>query len=261
MADGEDDDEPGNDVVHPVRDHLAAEHDIDPAKEHAADVVWLRHVVHGKAREDLDENHHVEADVRRACQRVAQVRVVARLQQHVVQGDVNRIAVEVALPDAREETVTRIADVAVDAQDERCAERKGRDEVYIPYPVHGHGCVRRLNAHHSHRLRDQKAGDEQRDDRQHHDPMENPQKRTEQVVDFPFFFFHSTIPFLSTRTPAHFSTRVPEYGSVVMTLIFSPFALNMCVAQAMHGSKERTTLTISSGLSAILTCVSIMAFS
>lgn len=53
MADGEDDDEPGNDVVHPVRDHLAAEHDIDPAKEHAADVVWLRHVVHGKAREEV----------------------------------------------------------------------------------------------------------------------------------------------------------------------------------------------------------------
>ena len=49
-----------------------------------------------------------------------------------MQGDVNRIAVEVALPDAREEAVTRIADVAVDAQDEGCAEREGRDDLDKP---------------------------------------------------------------------------------------------------------------------------------
>ena len=63
MADGEDDDEPGHDMMNPVRHHLTAEQHIHPAEKRSADIAGLRHVVHREAREDLDEHHDVEARI------------------------------------------------------------------------------------------------------------------------------------------------------------------------------------------------------
>ena len=163
MADGEDDDEPGYDMMDPVSRHLAAQDDVDPAKQHTADIGWFRHEVHGKAGQDLYQYHGVESCIGCTGQRVPQERCMARFQQHIVHGNIDGLTVEMTFPYPREQAVTLVDDEAVNAQDKRCAEEECCQEMDISDPVHRHGCISRFNPQYGYRLRDKQARDKQGD--------------------------------------------------------------------------------------------------
>ena len=190
--------------MHPVRRHFAPQYNIDPAEQHTADIGWLGHVVHRKSGQDLHQYHRIESSIGCTGQRVPEKRCMGRFQQHIVQGDIDSLTVEMPLPDAREQAVTFVDNEAIDAQDKRCTEEECCQEMDISDPVHRHGRIRRFNPQYGNWLGDKQARNEQGDDCQHHDPMENPQERTEQIVDFSLFFFHSTYySFLSSPINRH----------------------------------------------------------
>ena len=174
-----------------VRDHLVAADDVDPG-ERLRDVRrGLRHVVHGKSRADLDGDEAVEHEVRHACQGVSEERCVVRLDEHVVLDDVERLRVEIAFPEPREQAVAAVDDEAVDAQHERCAEDERGDEVDVAHEVDIRRGVCRLEVHRLQRRRDDDACAKQDEDHHDHDPVEDAQERAEEVEFLALDFLHA----------------------------------------------------------------------
>ena len=199
MPNRKEDDRPCHIVMDIVRDHLAAEHAVHPAEERPADRGRLRHVVHGKARQHLNRHEHVEPCVRSACERVAQERLVRRLDQHIVLRHFHRIRVVLLLPEMREKAVAAVDDETVDAADEARAERERRDEVNVARHIHQERRRIRLRIEHRGRLRDEEARDEEHDDRYDHQPVEDAQKGTKEIVLLAYFLFHAVRPLICRR--------------------------------------------------------------
>ena len=162
-----------------MRHHFAAEHRVHPAKHEAADGVRLRHIVHGKTREHLDEHEHVEAEIRHARQRISQVRFVRFPQKHVVKRDVHGLRVEMAFPETWEKAIAFVYDEAIDTENERRAETKCREEMNLADDVDEEHGLCRLERVYLRRLRDEYARDEHDDDRVNHDPVENSEEWAE----------------------------------------------------------------------------------